>query len=73
MIILTDTINESTVDLSAYPDITASTKENIVKGMQLLMGNGTYDKRVRPVPRAEETLEVAMEVQLKSMFDVSVW
>ena len=44
-----------------------------MKVMKFLMGNGTYDKRVRPVALAEETLEVMMEVQLKSMFDVSVW
>ena len=39
--------------------------------MKYLMGSDVYDKRVRPVAVADQPLEVMMEVQLKSMFDVS--
>ena len=56
---------------SSSIDITASTKENIVLVMNYLMGAETYDKRVRPVAEAQQALDVMMEVQLKSMFDVS--
>ena len=56
---------------SSSIDITSSTKENIVNVMKYLMGSDVYDKRVRPVAVADQPLEVMMEVQLKSMFDVS--
>ena len=58
-----------TVDRSAV-DETASTKEAIVLVMQKLFDPKKYDKRVRPVAEAEQTLDVKMEVQLKSMFEV---
>ena len=51
-------------------DPTGSSKEDIVYVMDILFKPGKYDKRVRPVKKAEDTLDVTLEVQLKSMFDI---
>ena len=58
-------------DTDAFsPDPSGSSKETIVSVIRHLTRPEAYDNRVRPVAMAEDTLEVTMELQLKSMFYV---
>ena len=52
-------------------DLSGSEKEVIVEVTEALFSRKKYNKRVRPVARAEDVLNVTMEIQLKSMFDVN--